>query len=118
MPQGSQVLLIVALCEILNWERDPLPKVNCPLSSADIERLCELLNTLTHELPVEMAERALGITLDKMEGISSISIHDRAFCVYNSVMVQRSSSGRKRKWGGPRMIYREPDHRCSFATWR
>ncbi|KAG6855437.1 hypothetical protein H0H87_002931 [Tephrocybe sp. NHM501043] len=98
MSKGSQVLFVGAIREILNWERDASSKANCPFSSADIERLCELLNNLTHELLVEMAERALGTTLDTVEGNSSTSVRERALCVYNYVMAQRSSVRSSSEW--------------------
>ncbi|KAG6918824.1 hypothetical protein DXG01_011227 [Tephrocybe rancida] len=103
LSKGSQVLLVGALREILDWEREAPAGTHPPLSGADVERLLDLLNNLTHELPVEMAERALGTTLStsvlgipsmstgpNASGPSSPSMHERASCVYAHVLAQRS----------------------------
>ncbi|KAG6861990.1 hypothetical protein C0991_011573, partial [Blastosporella zonata] len=59
MSKRSQIVFVGALQEILNWECDASSRMHCPIPSADVKRLCDFLNTLTHELPVEMAERVL-----------------------------------------------------------
>ncbi|KAG6868808.1 hypothetical protein C0993_010106 [Termitomyces sp. T159_Od127] len=60
--EGSQVLLVLALLEILVWEREWSLERPFPFSNDTIQHLIDIIGKLTHKLPVELAERAIGVT--------------------------------------------------------
>ncbi|KAH0583270.1 hypothetical protein H2248_011145 [Termitomyces sp. 'cryptogamus'] len=62
---GSQILLVITLLEILTWKRDTPFEVCFPISDNVIKKLIRILKyRIDKVLPITMAERGLGIIPD------------------------------------------------------
>ncbi|KAG6852589.1 hypothetical protein C0991_010772 [Blastosporella zonata] len=101
-PEGSQVLCVGALCEILKWERDASPETPCLFSSDDIHRILRSILHFDSQLSVEKAEQMLGdLLIPETTDIKDVSVIEereqlraRMRTLYDRVQRQRS------KWRG------------------
>ncbi|KAG5719906.1 hypothetical protein E4T56_gene9178 [Termitomyces sp. T112] len=75
---GSQILLVITLLEILTWKRDTPFEVCFPISDNVIRKLIRILKyRIDNVLPITMAERGLGIIPD-----SGSSEHGRVMSIW------------------------------------
>ncbi|KAG6818748.1 hypothetical protein H0H93_002156 [Arthromyces matolae] len=95
--EGSQVLLVLALLEILTWESELSIRESFPFSDFVVQRLIGFLASLKHERPLEMAERGFGCVpdmaeLDRLENETPnfSRFRFRVESVYKHVSSQRS----------------------------